>query len=279
MIINKILNNNVAVVIENEEEKIVMGKGICFKKKVDDEIDESMIDKVFSLTSKDASYKFQEIIREVPIEHIIVSEKIIQYAKATLGKRFNEYIYVSLVDHIYSSIVRYLQGISVKNVLLWDIRRFYKDEFNIGLAALDMIEKEFNVRLPEDEAGFIALHFVNAELDEGNMDNMLAITRVMQEITNIVKYFFNVEFDEDDVYYYRFITHLKFFAQRLVKHTTYENGDEDDLYDLIKSKYKNSTQCVNNIAQFIEQHYDYVLSNEEKLYLTIHIERVIYRKR
>lgn len=236
MIIDKILNNNVAVVLVDGEEKIVMGKGICFKKKVNDDIDENMIDKVFALSSADASHKFQEIIKEVPIEHIIVSEKIIQYAKATLGKRLNEYIYISLVDHIYSSIVRFLEGITVTNVLLWDIRRFYKDEFAVGLAALDMIEKEFNVRLPDDEAGFIALHLVNAELDEKGMEDMLAITKVMQEITNIVRYIFNVEFDEDDVYYYRFTTHLKFFAQRLVNHTTYENSDDDDLYDVIKLK-------------------------------------------
>ena len=200
MIIDKILNNNVAVVLVDGEEKIVMGKGICFKKKVNDDIDENMIDKVFALSSADASHKFQEIIKEVPIEHIIVSEKIIQYAKVTLGKRLNEYIYISLVDHIYSSIVRFLEGITVTNVLLWDIRRFYKDEFAVGLAALDMIEKEFNVRLPDDEAGFIALHLVNAELDEKGMEDMLAITKVMQEITNIVRYIFNVEFDEDDVY-------------------------------------------------------------------------------
>ena len=30
MKISKLLNNNVAVVIENDEEKIVMGSGICF---------------------------------------------------------------------------------------------------------------------------------------------------------------------------------------------------------------------------------------------------------
>ena len=34
MEISKVLNNNVAVVIENNEEKIVMGRGICFKKKI-----------------------------------------------------------------------------------------------------------------------------------------------------------------------------------------------------------------------------------------------------
>ena len=39
MEISKVLNNNVAVVIENNEEKIVMGRGICFKKKSGDTIE------------------------------------------------------------------------------------------------------------------------------------------------------------------------------------------------------------------------------------------------
>lgn len=277
MIIEKILNNNVVVIKENNVEKIVMGRGLAFQKKVGDEFDESKVDKVFALTNEEAVNKFQELIVDIPIEHVELAEEIISYAKTHLGKKLNEMIYISLVDHIYTSIVRFLDGISVKNALLWDIRRFYPDEFFFGTKALDMIENKFKVRLPEDEAGFIALHLVNAEMDEESMQNMYEITKVMQEISNIVKYKFNIEFDEDSVYYYRFITHLKFFAQRLVSNQTYKDENDDDLLDVIKVKYKNSYDCVNKVADFIYKKYDYILSNEEKLYLTIHIERVIYK--
>lgn len=277
MIIEKILNNNVVVIKENNVEKIVMGRGLAFQKKVGDEFDESKVDKVFALTNEEAVNKFQELIVDIPIEHVELAEEIISYAKTHLGKKLNEMIYISLVDHIYTSIVRFLEGVSVKNALLWDIRRFYPDEFTVGTQALDMIENKFKVRLPEDEAGFIALHLVNAEMDEESMQNMYEITKVMQEISNIVKYKFNIEFDEDSVYYYRFITHLKFFAQRLVSNQTYKDENDDDLLDVIKVKYKNSYDCVNKVADFIYKKYDYILSNEEKLYLTIHIERVIYK--
>lgn len=277
MIIEKILNNNVVVIKENNVEKIVMGRGLAFQKKVGDEFDESKVDKVFALTNEEAVNKFQELIVDIPIEHVELAEEIISYAKTHLGKKLNEMLYISLVDHIYTSIVRFLDGISVKNALLWDIRRFYPDEFFVGTQALDMIENKFKVRLPEDEAGFIALHLVNAEMDEESMQNMYEITKVMQEISNIVKYKFNIEFDEDSVYYYRFITHLKFFAQRLVSNQTYKDENDDDLLDVIKVKYKNSYDCVNKVADFIYKKYDYILSNEEKLYLTIHIERVIYK--
>ncbi len=276
MRISKILNNNVAVVKdENGQEKIVMGKGICFKKKVGDSISKDTIDKTFFLSTEEVSNKFQVLMQDVPMEHIAIGEEIISEAKLRLGKRLNDMVYISLIDHVHTSIVRFLEGITVKNVLLWDIRRFYKEEFQIGLWALDLIEERCKVRLPEDEVGFIALHLANAQMDEEVMHNMYEITRVMQEVVNIVKYFFQINFNEDDVYYYRFITHLKFFAKRLIEHKIYMEEENDDLWIVIKEKYPKSYHCVEKITQFIDKKYKYLLSKEEQLYLMIHIERVV----
>lgn len=83
--------------------------------------------------------------------------------------------------------------------------------------ALGIIEKKTGVLLPNDEAGFIALHIVNGQLDE-DVHDMYEITKIMQEIENIVRYRFKIEFNEESAYYYCFITHLKFFAQRLVEY-------------------------------------------------------------
>lgn len=276
MRIFKALNNNVAVVIdEKDQEKIVMGRGICFKKKAGDDINPEMIDKIFFLSAPDAHNKFQVLIQDVPMEHIAIGEEIISEAKLRLGKKLNDMVYISLIDHVHTSILRFLDGVTVKNVLLWDIRRFYKDEFQVGLWALDIIQDKCKVRLPDDEAGFIALHLANAQMDQAKMHNMYEITRIMQEIVNIVKYYFQIEFNEDDVYYYRFITHLKFFAKRLIDHNIYQEDDNDDLWDVIKSKYQNAFRCVEKITRFILKKYEYQLSKEEQIYLTIHIERVV----
>ncbi len=276
MKIFKILNNNVAVVLDEQgEEKIVMGRGICFKKKAGETIAEEMVDKMFSLSAKEVSNKFQVLIQDIPMEHIALGEEIIAEARKQLGKNLNEMVYISLIDHVHTSIVRFLDGVTVKNVLLWDIRRFYKEEYQIGLWALQLILKRCKVELPEDEAGFIALHLANAQMDQEVMHNMYEITRIMQEIVNIVRYYFKITFNEDDVYYYRFITHLKFFSKRLVEKNIYTEDDNDDLWAVIKEKYKKAYGCVEKITQFIEKKYGYELSKEEQLYLTIHIERVV----
>ena len=276
MLIHKILNNNVIVVLEkNDEEKIMMGRGLAYKKKVGDTIDLADVDKTFSLSSHELSDNFIQLINDIPFEVFSLSDDIIAFAQAALKKKMHANLTVSLTDHIHTAIERFKEGIVIKEVLLWDIQRFYKDEYQIGLKALDMIEEHFNLRLPEDEAGFIAFHILNAS-GEDSLDNIVEITKVINEITNIVKYRFKVEFDEDDVYFYRFVTHLKFFAYRVVNKSVY-NSNEDGLLELIKIKYPSSYSVSLNVKDFISDHYNYVISDEELLYLTIHIERVIFK--
>lgn len=277
MIINKILNNNVAIVLTDDgSEKIVMGRGICFKKRNGDVLEPSMIDKEFILSNDEAFQKFKEIVGDIPLEYLKLGKTIIEKGKVLLGKRLSDTIYISLIDHIYTAVERAKEGIQVRNVLLWDIKRFYKAEFEVAQQAVDYIEHTMNVALSDDEAGFIALHFVNAQLDNNKAD-MYQTTILMQEVTNIIKYFFNLEFDENSVYFYRFITHLQFFSIRILRGERDLNSSSDNLFEVVKAQYHNAYSCVERIADFIEEKYDYRLSNDEKLYLTIHIERVVYK--
>ncbi|MBP1906907.1 beta-glucoside operon transcriptional antiterminator [Paenibacillus sp. 4624] len=277
MNILKILNNNVAVTHDKMgQEIIVMGKGIAYQKKVGDSLDQQSIDKIYSLSNKDAFVKFQELLSEIPIDYFEVADQIINYAKLTLGKKLNESIYISLSDHIFSTISRYKEGISLRNALLWDIKRFYADEFQIGLKALQFIKESFDIQFPEDEAGFLALHIVNAETPKETQD-IYRVTKIIQEISDIVRYFFQMEFDEQSVAFFRFVTHLKFFAQRLISGNLHESESDTDLLDVIKEKHPNSYQCVGKIETYIKNNYQYNLTNEEKLYLTVHIQRVVHK--
>ena len=256
MIIHRILNNNVIITLDKDEKEcVVCGKGIAFKKKIGDEVDSKEVNKVFVLKDQGMNEKFKQLLLNIPLDHVKLADEIIHLAETKLGKRLNDSLIISLSDHIYTAISRYLEGISMKSAMIWDIKRFYEDEFEIGMNALD----------------------VNAEMDESNMEQIIDITRIMQEISNIVKYYFRVEFDINSVYYYRFITHLKFFAQRLVLGKTIDDESNDGLLDVVKIKYHTSYKCVGKINDYIKGKYNYELSPEEQLYLTIHIERVIYK--
>lgn len=201
--------------------------------------------------------KFKQLILNIPLEHIQLADEIIKLAEIKLGKHISESLIISLSDHIYTAISRYLEGIAIKNAMMWDIKRFYEVEFEIGVISLNMIEEMFHVRLPEDDAGFIALHIVNATMDESNMEQIIDITGIMQEVSNIVKYYFRIEFDVNSVYYFRFITHLKFFAQRLVLGKIIDDGSNDGLLDVVKMKYQSAYKCVLKIQTFINNKYNY----------------------
>lgn len=73
-----------------------------------------MVDKIFYLAEPEAHSKFQTLIQDVPMEHMILGEEIISEAKARLGKKLNDMIYISLIDHVHTAIVRFLEGITVK---------------------------------------------------------------------------------------------------------------------------------------------------------------------
>lgn len=274
MKLQKILNNNVVVAInESNEEVILMGRGLAFQKKVGQEIDSQNVSKVYQLSNKDTSNKLQELIEDIPLDHLKITNDIIAQAKKVLSKELNETIYISLTDHINSSLIRMNEGIVVKNFLLWDIKRFFPEEYEIGLYAVDMIAIRLGITMTEDEAGFIALHIVNAQLGT-KVENMEAVTVLMQEITTIVKYYYKLTFDESSVYFMRFINHLQFFAYRLVSDTTHQESEGDELLALIKLKYPNAYECVERITEFIQKKYDYQVSEEEQLYLTIHIVKI-----
>ncbi|MDX5699171.1 PRD domain-containing protein, partial [Clostridioides difficile] len=273
--INKILNNNVVITLDdNDEEVIVMGKGIGYQKSKGNLIDKTKVNKVFRISNKEISNKLQELLNNIPIAHMKLSSEIIEYAQIKLNKKLNESIYISLSDHTYSAIQRMKEGINVKNAILWEIKRFYKEEFEIGMKALDIIENKTGIKLPEDEAGFIAFHIVNAQLSEGHT---LAsdITKLIQEVLSIVRYHFRIEFHEESVFYYRFIMHLKFFAQRLLLDSAHKGETDKELLSIIKSKYNKEFECVVKIKNFIKKQYNYILTDDELICLTIHLAKVV----
>lgn len=276
MVIKKILNNNAIITKDqHNNEIIVMGKGIAYGKKNGDTVDSDKIYKTFSLDSKTIQNKLIDMIDLIPMNYINLSERIIKMAKEKLNMSLNDSIYISLTDHIYSSVQRYHEGLPLKNKLQWEIKHFYKKEFEIGKEALMLIKEETGISMLEDEAGFIALHIVSSEIGD-DMHNVYEVTNFIQQIISIVKYHFSIDFDTESLAYHRFITHLKFFGYRVFAQNCKDNHSlENDLLEIIKEKYVEPYLCSLKIKKYIEQKFNYVLDSDEILYLTIHIAKIL----
>lgn len=221
--------------------------------------------------------QFEKLVEEMPYEQVKVADEIIAYAKDTLDRKLNKNIYITLTDHLNFALERQKQGITFQNALLWEIERFYNKEFQIGCKALEIIKERLNVQLTRDEAGFFALHIVNAEMDLGDMHQAMEMPGIIKDILNIVKYTFGIEIDENTLSYERFITHLKFFVQRVVTNQCYPT-DDDELVNTLKCKFPQEYGCAERIKDYMMKKMQYDTGEEELMYLTMHISRIVRRK-
>ena len=252
MTIDKVLNNNVVISHdENGAEVVLMGRGLAFGRRAGDPVAAEKVEKRFTLHSDQLSSRFQQLVTSIPLAHFMMSERIINHAKLSLGKELSDSIYVTLPDHISAAVERYRQGLVLPNPLLWDIRQFYPDEYQVGMEACRIVLEETGVAFAEDEAGFIALHFVNAQVG-GEIRDVYDMTYLMQAAFRIVRAVYGTEPDSGTLDYFRFVTHLKFFARRIVTGQNYGDGDAD-LLDVVWYKYPRAFDCARKICSYVQQ--------------------------
>ena len=275
MIVEKVLNNNVVVSIDpkTKKEVILMGSGIAFNKKPGQQIDEKKIEKTFVVDDENLGNKIKKLINQIPEGIFEITDEIITHAIVELNTVLDKQIYVSLADHIAFAVKRFRSGIIIKNELLNEVRRVHKAEFKVSLWAVDYINEKLGIELPEDEAGFIALHFVNAGYRETTMKSITS-TKIIKDVLNIIKYNFAIELDEDDLNYDRLLTHLKYFAKRIVNNNQ-NNSTDSDFIKMISTTYPEAYECAVKIGDYILKNNDYHVNDDEIVYLTMHIQRVI----
>lgn len=278
MKIHKVINNNVVSAFDQQgHELVVMGRGIGFKARSGDTIDENKTEKIFHIDNSAIVTQFQERLSHIPLDHIEISADIIAYAQDECNMKLNQGIYVALSDHINFAIERFQKGYMLENAFLWEIRQFYRREYLVGEYALRLIAERLDIHFPEDEAGFIALHFVNAQFDV-NVHGAYDITNIIQKSLNTIKSEFDREIDETSMHYERLIAHLKFFARRLLYSKELLSNDEEELCAWIEQKYPAEYACAKKILGEIGTEYQCQITGEEIAYLAIHIRRVLLKE-
>lgn len=274
MKIEKILNNNVILTLnESNKETVVMGRGIAFQKKIGDSIEADKIEKTFIPEGQEILDNLANLYRDIDPDILEVATNVIKYAQGVLRLKLSNHIYLTLPDHLSYAISRTKEGLDIKNPLTWEIKRFYKVEYEIGRKAIELVEQELDIRLPDSEAAAIALHIVNARQDDSDLGVTMKMTEMVQDILNIVHFYYGQTFDEDSFQYTRFITHLQYFARRLLYQERRESND-DFLYEQIQRKYRKAFQCTERINEYLKKVEHTSLTKDEQLYLAIHIQRV-----
>ena len=216
MVIKKIYNNNILLAEdESKNEVVLIGTGIAFQKKAGQTVDVNKIQKRFVFDTTELNEKFTQLFNEVPVQYVELCSEIVDIAQKDLQVSFDSNIYIALSDHIAYAVKRYKENQKLKNALLFEIKKFYPKEFSAALRAIDIIYHETGISMEEDEAGYIAMHFVNAQQNGEQMDQTVKVTKIVDDILHIVEYHYQIKLDESSLSYTRFVTHIRYFARRL----------------------------------------------------------------
>ncbi|MDX5710871.1 PRD domain-containing protein [Clostridioides difficile] len=273
-IIKKVLNSSVVLVHDTKDnEFILLGKGIGYGKKTGEYICGSNDNQMFVPVENTKSKQFLELMDDIPVDILKITQEIIVEAEKLLNSSFNKNLYLILADHFNFAIERMRKGIKITNRVFWEIKNYYPNEFKVGMVAIYMVEERLGIQLPEEEAANIAFHFANAMASDGNSYDTIKYAKVIGEIINIFVFSLNRTLDKKSMHYMRFITHIKFFVERFFSDSMLSSGD-DLLFNQMKRSNPKEMLIALKVRDLLEKKYGKKLTNEEIAFLVVHIARV-----
>ena len=273
MQITRVLNTNAVLSADSDSNEIVLlGRGIGFKTRPGDNVDETKIEKRFTLNDKKQLSRFRELLEQIPSEYIFVAEQAISFAKRFYNLQLNESIHISLADHLHNAVENAKLGIQIPNSLLLDIKQYYPREYEIGQQTITFVDDRLHIKLPEDEWGFVAMHFLNAQYGKENT-NVKKIITFVRDVNNFILNELDIKPDEDSLFYHRYMTHLNFFAQRVAGDVHYSDDNDIEL-SLLKKHYREEYKVSCDVANYIKKNYHFKPNKDEIMYLTIHLAHI-----
>ncbi|MGM0168800.1 transcriptional antiterminator [Enterococcus sp. AZ135] len=273
----QVLNNNIAIVKKNNEQAIAMGKGLVFQKKKGDLLSEDSIQNLFVLKSEESKQNFSFLLKDVPLDFITTAYEVIENAVKKYQYSVQEYIYVTLTDHIYWNYKRLVKG-EYQNSLLPDISEQYPTEYQIAEDALRIIKERLDIAFPEDELKNISIHFINAqgktpEPVTSPPDFYDDQKRVLEIIEEYLRKRNIVRTEKTQNFYDRLMIHLRYMLERTeeVEVDEFAKKLEADL----KRDYPEAYSVAEGMYQIINETIGLKLNASEQVYFTIHIQRLL----
>ncbi len=270
----KILNNNVVFVVDDKkQEYIAVGNGIGFRHKVRESLSDNEIIKIFAQINNQVKNKLVTILEEIPFDRIQLTMQMVEHAEKSLNHKLNENLAISLADHIHYLLIRYKEGMLFPSIASEEIKRFYQEEYRIGCELVDMINETYSIELDYEEASTMAFHIINASNQRGQ--KTLEIMYGVRDLVNIVMESLHIEPDIESFDYSRFIIHLKFFMRKVLLNSKETSNDNNSMLQKFEVEFPAIHEIVQNIERYILNKYQYQMRDDDKLYLFIHIRRLL----
>lgn len=266
----KILNHNAILASKENEEVIVMYKGIGFSRKVDDEIEIPTQAKRYLMEkSYEGKAKSKKIINYIEPIYLEVAAEILKQTKDKFGDA-NEGILLPLADHIYFVIKRMQDNIFPSNPFIHDIKLLFPDEYEVALKAKDIIFEYIGNEINNDEVGFITMH-IHSAISSNQVVETIEATQVVHDSIEKLQKDLNITIDINSISYARLMNHIKFLLVRINKNEEIAIDISEFTQDKFPFAYEKATHICDSLSKVLNKQ----LPHTEVGYLALHLERIL----
>lgn len=264
----KVLNNNAILAYHNENERILLGKGIGFGKKPGEQFEKIEGAKVYAL---EAGEKQNSVVNAVNIIEPVYLEavgRIIDEAEMVFDS-INRGILLPLADHIAFAVKREREeNIYIPNPFIPDIKLLFDKEYAVAVKGREIIQEMTGCRISEDEVGFIAL-YIHSGLSNEHVSETLKTTQIIDESLKIIEEQMGQELKKDSLSCIRLVSHLYYMLVR----TRTGEGVNIDLNDFMETSYPRANETARIVCEYMEETMGQPIAKEETGFLAVHIQR------
>lgn len=273
MQIIKNINNNVVICRDDHgRELVAFGKGLGFQAAPSQITDLSKVQQTFY----NINPQYLAMLDSLPYDILELTASIVDMARGELSYAMSPNLILTLSDHINFALERKRKGIYIKMPLVCDVEHNYPKEMALAQKALRIIWSRLKLRLADDEASGIALAFVNARLyekDEPENQSWMLDQQILNAITRIIEDEMHIQIDVTSFNYLRYSTHVQYLLERIHSGKCIDSINQD-LYRNIRTEYTDTALCVDKIAQYLQCQQGFDITEEEQLYLILHVNRI-----
>lgn len=272
--ITKILNHNSFMGIEskNDQECLIMGKGVAFGKKVGQTVSVTGDARVYSLKELTDRGETKEIIKSVSPLCLELANEVLDQAEEEFGK-VDRSILFTMADHLDFAVRRIQNGEQISNPLTDDIRIMFYKEYKVAGCIRDLLKEKLGIRIDEHEIGYIALHVHAAIVDE-NVSQAMEIARTVRECICMVEEETGKSIDVMSLSYNRLMNHVRYMVARAI------HGEKlkMSLNDYMSVKFPGPYMTAEKICRKMEKSLKLPIPDIEIGYLAMHLERMMDRE-
>lgn len=268
--VSKVLNNNGVIAIEMEEnqEYVLLGKGIGFGKKVSQRFEAPSDCTRYSLKNDTERGSAASLVKSVDPVFLEIANEVLKEAEHTFGN-IDKRILFPLADHISFAVARMKNGEQISNPLTGDIHALFYKEFRVASVLKEILSDRMQIEIGDDEIGYVALH-VHSAIEDEKVSVAMQMARTVRECVSIIETETGKKIDVMTLDYNRLMNHVKYMAARLLR------GEElkVNINDYIEIKFPKAFAIATTVCDHLGENIGVQPGEREIGYLAMHIERV-----